>query len=122
MKLLPICAVVWTLALPWPADAADGQVQYRSWGAGTVRCDKFQAMVAAQNADFDKIGLWVAGYLTAYNLLSPNTYDIVPKDGSVSAVLLWMNGYCTKHPEVFLANVVQSYTTEHKDQRVITEP
>jgi len=52
---------------------------------------------------------WVAGYVTAYNLLTPDTYDIM---GTVdmSAVLHWLENYCKQHPQNSFALAVENLT------------
>jgi hypothetical protein len=40
---------------------------------------------------------WLFGFVTAYNVLQPDTYDI---DGStdLASQLLWLENYCKSHP------------------------
>ena len=62
----------------------------------------YSAEAAARNANrggttaFLVIKYYVAGWLTAYNWLTPDTYNIVP--GGLDGAALWLNNYCTKNP------------------------
>ena len=44
---------------------------------------------------------WVAGYMSAFNKLTPSTYSILGNSGMRSA-MLWIKNYCEKKP---LSNV-----------------
>lgn len=40
---------------------------------------------------------WIAGYLTAYNRLVPDTYNIIG-NSDLESVTLWLENYCRAHP------------------------
>jgi hypothetical protein len=104
------------------AHAADVNGNYRFWGAGGITCKAYVEMAGAQNADFDKVSLWVAGYLTSYNRFSDKTYDIVEKDGNISSVMLWMLNYCNKNSDKALSAAVNVFIDDHKDKRIVSAP
>ncbi len=48
---------------------------------------------------------WLAGYLTGYNQLMPDTYDI-KGNSDMNSLLLWLENYCKKNPlEDFISAV-----------------
>jgi hypothetical protein len=104
------------------AYAADAGNNYRFWGAGGVTCKDYGDMAKTQNADFDKVALWVSGYLTAYNRLSEKTYDIVGKNGNVSSIMLWLVSYCNKNADQTLTAAMNALTDDHQKDRVTTAP
>jgi hypothetical protein len=110
------------MVLASSAYAADPEGTYRYWGAGGVTCKAYAPMAEAQNADFDKVSLWVAGYLTAYNRLSDKTYDIVEKNSNISTVMLRLLNYCNKNPNEVLNAAIKTFTDDNNDKRMIEHP
>ena len=104
------------------AYGADADGRYQIWGPGITNCKSYVEMATAQNADFTKMAFWAGGYLTAYNQLSDKTWDILGKDGTVSGVMLWLVGFCNKHPNEILAIAIRQFTAEHKDNRITSKP
>ena len=101
---------------------ADVDGNYSYWGAGGVVCKAYADMAKAQNADFDRVSFWVAGYLTAYNRLTDKTFDIVEKNGNISTAMLWLLSHCNKNPDEILNLAMKAYTTEHEKDRQETAP
>ncbi len=60
---------------------------------------------------------WIAGYLTAYNLKTPDTYDI-----GGQTILLWLENYCKRNPLAGLAKAVELLTVELHPKRIRTKP
>jgi hypothetical protein len=60
---------------------------------------------------------YVAGWTSAYNLLTPDTYDILPN--GILGALLWLNNYCAKNPLQHLddglrALVIEAYPSRQQ--------
>jgi hypothetical protein len=61
---------------------------------------------------------WIAGYVTAYNSVSPETYNILGKS-NVQSAMLWLDNWCKAHPSENLAGgmhalVQELYPTRHQ--------
>ena len=118
--LFAIAAAIF--AVSGTANAADSSGTYSFWGAGKITCKAYGEMAAAQNADFEKVSFWMGGYITAYNRFTEKTYDIVPKDGNISTVMLWMLHYCNEHNDQILAKAAEAFANAHVNQRQVSHP
>ena len=70
---------------------------------GAVSCGKYIEERGLKGWSYTVIKGWVAGYVTAYNGLAPDTYDILGKS-DLNHAMLWMEDYCKAHPLENLAN------------------
>ncbi|MCZ6732537.1 MAG: hypothetical protein O7B27_08315 [Gammaproteobacteria bacterium] len=64
---------------------------------------------------------WAFGYLTAYNLLTPDTYDIIGQT-DLSAILLWLENYCKRNPLARFAEAMVLLTDELHPERIRKAP
>ncbi len=64
---------------------------------------------------------WIYGYLTAYNTLTSDTYDIMGQTDR-SAILLWLENYCKQKPLARFAEAMQLLTDELHSRRVRKSP
>ena len=72
--------------------AADDTGQYLTMGLGNLSCKSFL------NEDEEGAAYylsWLAGYMTAYNHLSEDTYSIVGKTKTIEQIESWLRDYCT---------------------------
>jgi hypothetical protein len=83
------------------AHASDDVGKYMSHGPGAVSCGTF---VQAENGTVpDAAGIrqdilsWTTGYLTAYNRLTDDVYDIYGQTDS-RGIELWLYRYCAARP------------------------
>jgi hypothetical protein len=75
-RTLWLAATVALLSVP--AEAADGQGRYAAHGLGRTTCKRF-VEVCEKGADECKLtSTWIAGYLTAFNALNKDTFDVLP--------------------------------------------
>ena len=77
------------------ASAADSQGNYAVWGTGGRSCHQF----TQAGADASKLAPfrdYLMGYLTAFNALTPATYDAVG-GASLEKTLAWLAAYCSEH-------------------------
>jgi hypothetical protein len=91
------------------AQALDDDGEANIYGPGAATCS---AYVAARKggaaADFDR---WLEGYLSAVNLVLPDTYDILG-DYKHETAVAWVDAYCSRNPEDqfgFAANRLAAY-------------
>lgn len=67
------------------------------------------------NNALDKI--YVSGWLTGYNYLTPNTYNIIAK-GGVDDVMVWMDDYCAKNLKKNVEAGLLDYTSANYPARL----
>jgi hypothetical protein len=90
------------IALMGAARAADVNGSYQIRGAGTVRCSVF---LKATSEQLKFAETWVAGYVTAMNRLTPDTYGLFVISVEESMERLRKN--CQEKPEKLFANAVR---------------
>ena len=76
-----------------------------------------QGHFAVQN----QFNQWLDGFLTAYDMYTPNTFDIAfGKD--LESLDGWLENYCAKHPDNFFDDAVESLIFELYADRAKTKP
>ena len=60
------------------AEAADAQSRFQAYGLGRVSCKTFTDLCEAKKEECKLTGTWLEGYLSGYNALSKDTFDILP--------------------------------------------
>lgn len=107
MKQLILAAMLLgALAPAWARDAG-GSFATVEASACAALLDHQKARGWAYNADT----AWVAGYLTAYNALTPETNDILGGT-DLSGAMLRLQRYCEAHPGDSLAQAMLALTAE----------
>ncbi len=92
LLLVPVLAVV-----SMPAYAADERGLYQA--LNYISCAQYEQdrklpLHTGRNAADE---IYLSGWLTAYNYLTPSTYDIVPNH-DIMKVMEWLDGYCKANP------------------------
>ena len=93
-----------------PAFAGDKDGQYRSKGLGLESCQRY-LNGAAKKTGFYTLSLsWLNGYLTAYNRITPSTYDVA---GNLTLPQLAksLEGYCKSNPRQTLVSAIGRLTS-----------
>jgi len=114
---------LFALSLAWPisAQAADDKGLYQT--LYYISCESYvkdrkEPENSGKNA-VDKI--YVSGWLSGYNYLTPNTFDIIPNH-NVDMVMLWLDQYCAKNPKGSLEAGLLQLTDELYPDRVKKHP
>ena len=118
------------LLYPIICPASDGHGAYRNFiPKGFDSCAAFAAEVEhCQQGYCGKLTMykvWSAGYLTAYNILTPDTYDIAggrEADSTDRSTIIWLENYCRHHPELPYTEAIIKLTTELHPTRIKTAP
>lgn len=100
--------------------AADSQGNYAIWGAGGRSCNQF----AQAQQDASKLAPfrdYLMGYLTAFNTLTPDTYDAVGGE-SLEATLSWLGDYCEQHKMDSFERAMGQLLLARHDQRAQVPP
>jgi hypothetical protein len=61
--------------------------------------------------------IYVSGWLSGYNYLTPNTYNIVP-DQNIHSVMIWLDGYCKKYPKKNIESGLLKLTDDLYPKRI----
>jgi hypothetical protein len=108
-------------ALPLRGQAADSKGLYQTLyyiPCSTYAEDRKEPENSGKNA-VDKI--YVSGWLSGYNYLTPNTFDIAP-DHNVDKALEWLDGFCAKKPQSSLEAGLLQLTDELYPNRMKEAP
>jgi hypothetical protein len=113
MKSL-IIALSFLMLAPTTVMAVDTDGNYAVWGIGKKSCFGFNKEMSGE--DNAKYKHYIKGFLTAYNIFTEKTFNIT---GSMNetAVLEWLNEYCTDNPMSGLETALTSFTFDHYDKR-----
>jgi len=89
--------------------ARDYNQQFATYGAGDYPCSVYSKARAAGDDQEDQIRQWLAGYVTAFNLIIGGTYDIFGST-DFNGMLQWLDDRCDKYPNANLTNTVARFT------------
>ena len=104
------------LLLPIGCFASDEFGKYRvTYPPDHVTCDSFLLAVNECNhghcVDLKTFSDWLMGFVTAYNMQTPNTFDIVAKI-DLKTALNWLASYCKKNRTKKYSKAVHSLMIE----------
>ncbi|MCI0400914.1 MAG: hypothetical protein L0Z68_06400 [Gammaproteobacteria bacterium] len=100
-----IMVALWTTAIDCHAMDSDGN--YAVWGAGRRSCYNYnQARAANEDREFK---VYIMGYLTAYNVQTPETYGITGNT-DWNGVLDRLDAYCQKSPVLAFESALRDLT------------
>ena len=101
------------------AHAADSAGNYAIWGLGQSSC--FQYTKAIAKEDDGRYRDYLMGYLTAFNTLSDDTYNVAgeTKLGEISE---WIANYCDMHQIESFNRAIQQYVSEQFERRAKNAP
>ena len=93
------------------AVAADADGAY--WSQRPESCREVRRLLSSQERTPALMNLrgWVAGYITAFNRQTPETYDILGLT-DFEAALSFIDGYCKAHPLDNLTKAMESLTED----------
>jgi len=99
---LLFCSATGPLAL-----ARDFEGSYAVYGAGGENCLLYTASMKKGGKEQDYFTDWSIGYLTAFNVIMPSTYDVLGET-EFSATQSWLQRRCEKYPnELFITAVIR---------------
>ena len=105
---------LFTLVYPFSTLAADKDGNYAVWGVGAKSCFHFNQ--ALGQADEQAYRDFVMGYLTAYDALTEDTYNIgAGKD--LDEVMAWLKEYCSAKQVHGFEQALAEFTVELHPQR-----
>ena len=95
--------------LSFASQARDFENAYAVYGAGSQSCSVYLQVMQKGGAEQDVFIDWITGYLSAFNVIVPNTYNILG-DMEFPTVQTWLQGHCQKYPNELLINAVARLT------------
>ncbi len=104
LLILFVCSV-----LSLPLQARDFEGAYAVYGAGAQPCSTYTAAVSQGGREEDFFIDWMIGYLSAFNVIMPDTYDILGDNGFPLAQS-WMADHCLKFPRESFVNAMARLT------------
>jgi len=108
-------------AMAGSALAASADGNFRMVGAGAVACSQITADLAADPANATEIGSWVAGYATATNRNTADTWDLMG-EGGLDGYFAAVQADCAANPEKTLENAAFDVLNANYETRTVTKP
>ena len=102
---------------------ADAERNYRVYG-GLGSCNMYLNVMFGKsgvNNDKQLYIKWIEGYLTAINLRTSDTYDILGKS-DIDSALLWIKNYCNDNQRRSLSYAIDALVDELYPKRITKEP
>ena len=85
-------------SIPLNAWAADKDNNFGAKGLAAVPCATFVEERKALTPLYGEAMAWLTGFISAYNYLTPDTYDVAPWQ-STELLLSLLASHCVKNPE-----------------------
>lgn len=102
--------------LSLPVQAKDDNQQFAVFGVGERLCGDYLMARSDGGHHFDPYYNFLSGYLSAFNLIVPDTYNILGKR-TVSESLAWLDRYCSDARSENFTNAVARMTEFYYDER-----
>jgi hypothetical protein len=121
MSTFRVCLVAGALATglrAGPVHAADGQGRFVPKGIGRISCAEFSKILSEKKQpEIESMISWIAGYFTALNATSPDTFDLIPwQNENVMAELIAR--VCANNPQENFTNAVQQLASAFRPSRL----
>lgn len=101
------------------ASAAGKDGHYKSQGGAS--CSSYLEGIQPNSWPLAANGSYVAGYVTAFNLKTPDTYNILGSS-DFNGVLLWIKNYCERNPLKHISDALETLTDELYQNRLKKAP
>jgi len=99
--------------------AATTDQKYVIKGAGNGTCERFVSEREAQSQAYTLFGGWLAGYITAYNQLTDETFDIAPWQ-NLDLLAAFLDNFCRQNPDVAFVSAVGAMISALQPTRLRT--
>jgi hypothetical protein len=93
------------------AEAADAQSRFQAYGLGRLSCKRFVELCEGKKDECKLTGTWLEGYFSAFNALSPDTFDILPWQPPEALAEFSFN-VCKQNPDAPMLEVVNALVRE----------
>lgn len=92
-----------------PLQARDFENGYAVYAAGSEPCSQYLLAEQQGGGEYDYYINWLIGYFSAFNVIMPNTYDILGEN-EFTMVQTWLNDHCRKFPKELFINAAARVT------------
>ena len=99
--------------------AADRAGNYAIWGMGNKSC--FSYNKSRINSDDQSFKDYLMGYLTAYNTIAEDTYNISAAQ-NLESILGWIDNYCEEKQVHGFEQAITEFLQKHHESRYRTPP
>jgi hypothetical protein len=100
-----------------PARAADSEARYAAHGLGRLQCSRFVELCEKGAEECKLTSTWITGYLTAFNALNEDTFDILPWQAP-ELVAEGAFNLCRRNPDAALVEAVTQLVRVLHPQRI----
>ena len=83
--------------------ARDFEDGYATYGAGAQPCSTYLMALKKGGNELDFFVDWMIGYMSAFNVIMPNTYDILGET-EFPTTQRWLENHCRKYPRELFVN------------------
>ena len=90
------------------AGSADAKKRFSVRGLGATTCGKYLEDRNLEAKNSSQFAHWFTGFLTAYNWLQPDTYDIAVNYDSTH-LLRYLDLYCGKNPKERIIDAAKGF-------------
>lgn len=104
-----------------PSSAADRNGEFFTRGLGVESCESYLADKAGNTGRYLFFRSWVNGYLSAYNQMAPQTYDVAP-NATVDGLANALQEICQANPKEQFWTAVFALTKTLEPQRLTARP
>lgn len=99
------------------AMAADEEGRYRPKGFGLASCEQFVGLVEEQSTSLRQFVGWVEGYMTAYNQMAEDTFDVAAWE-KPNILARYLYNYCRQNPSGYLGQGMNAVIEVLKPGRI----
>lgn len=96
--------------------ASDKSGKYEVLGQGMQSCGAYVQSRKGDHLKEVSFMVWVAGFLTAYNMYTPDTYDVTA-NVDLDGLMGWLENYCGANPLKNFSSAVDSLVSELRPKR-----
>ncbi len=114
-----LSAALLCAAAPGSAGAADEKQRFNLRGLGAFTCGQYLADRRADIKGTEIYAHWFTGFLTAYNYLQPNTFDIAPSHDA-KGLLTYLDLYCAKNQQTPIGVAATSFVKALYEKRRVS--
>lgn len=115
IKIACLCALL-LLGIS-PAQAKDMHEKHAVFGIGSETCQHFASAYQQRDYALVEYKIWIAGYLSAFNLIVPGTFNIMGQR-NLSHALDTLANYCQEHPDILFVTAAATLTEHYYDERI----
>ena len=116
---MKIIITIFIIGLSLQVRAVDQSGNYAIWGKGQKSCFRYlKERAAGEDRDYR---VYLMGYLTAYNAVTPETYSI-SRDMHLDEILSWVDDYCDSNGMHSLEQTLMEFIVNHYERRFQAPP